>query len=289
MAQFSRQDIAHILQTVRPPSSTQQHLPNAVTETAQLVHPNRFEGEGVALESSTVATVSPSSSPHSRVVTTLPITLDVTRIDPHLVTLCNSDPLAAQQYERLVVSLISTAGTRPKRLLITSAKHGEGRTSVVLNLAGALAMANLRVLVVESDLSRPSMLRLLGAEVVAGLPECLAYGVPLAEGAVKVLPRGFSLVATRSRVESSVEVLGSPALRADLQALEIDYDFILFDSPPLLVSPDAQMLLNLVDKSILVIRPGLSTPAEMARALDMFKKEDFVGAVLNRSVASSEW
>jgi Mrp family chromosome partitioning ATPase len=248
---------------------------------------DRVEREGMAPESSTLATEIPSSPLHSRFVTTLPITLDPTRIDPHLVTLCNSDPLAAQQYERLVVSLISTAGTRPKRLLITSAKHGEGRTSVVLNLAGALAKANLRVLVIESDLSRPSMLRLLGAEVVAGLPECLAHGVPLAEGSVKVLPRGFSLLATRSRVETSVEVLGSPALRADLQALEIDYDFILFDSPPLLVSPDAQMLLNLVDKSLLVIRPGLTTPAEMARALAMFKKEDFVGAVLNRSVAFS--
>jgi Mrp family chromosome partitioning ATPase len=104
---------------------------------------------------------------------------------------------------------------------------------------------------------------------------------------VKVLPRGFSLLATRSRVETSVEVLGSPAFRADLRALENDYDFILFDSPPLLGSPDAQMLLNLVDKSILVIRPGLTTPAEMARALVMFKKEDLVGVVLNRSAAAS--
>ena len=257
------------------------------TDEAAQERPDRFEREGMAPESSTVATVSPSSPPHSRFITTLPITLDPTRIDSHLVTLCNSDPPAAQQYERLVVSLISTAGPRPKRLLITSAKHGEGRTSVVLNLAGALAKANLRVLVIESDLSRPSMLRLLGAEVVAGLPECLAHGVPLAEGTVKILPRGFSLLATRSRVETSMEVLGSPALRADLQALENDYDFILFDSPPLLVSPDAQMLLNLVDKSILVIRPGLNTPAEMAKALAIFKKEHFVGAVLNRSVASS--
>src|SRR5688572_7909270 len=84
---------------------------------------DRFEREGMAFESSTASTLSPSSPPHSRFVTTLPITLDPTRMDPHLVTLCNADPLAAQQYERLVVSLISTERTRPKRLLITSAKH----------------------------------------------------------------------------------------------------------------------------------------------------------------------
>src|SRR5262245_31016591 len=139
----------------------------------------RFEREGMAPESSAVTTVSPSRRPYSRFLTTLPITLDPTRIDPHLVTLCNSDPPAGQQYERLVVSLISNAGTRPKRLLITSAKHGEGRTSVVLNLAGALAKANLSVLVIESDLSRPSVLRLLGVEVEIDFAKALSHVVPL--------------------------------------------------------------------------------------------------------------
>jgi tyrosine-protein kinase Etk/Wzc len=129
------------------------------------------------------------------------------------------------------------------------------------------------------------MLRLLGAEVMAGLPECLAEGVPLAEGIVKVLPLGFGLLPTRSRPESSVEVLRSPALRANLQDLEAGYDFLLFDSPSLLVSPDAQMLRSLTDKALLVIRPGLTTSNEMGNALAMFDKEDFVGVVLNRALA----
>ena len=170
---------------------------------------------------------------------------------------------------------------------------GEGKAARVLGVrerdhAGLCALARggdePAGLAVDDLIDDPAR---LAADRRASLPECLAHGVPLAEGTVKVLPRSFSLLATRSPVETSMEVLGSPALRADLQALETDYDFILFDSPPLLVSPDAQMLLNLVDKSILVIRPGLTTAAEMARALAIFKKEDFVGAVLNRSVAFS--
>jgi len=238
-------------------------------------------GEEVSGASSLNGSGSPS---RDSLVATPFITVDASRIDSHLVTLCDSDPRAVDQYGKLVVSLLALSGTPSKRFLITSAKHGEGRTSVVLNLAGALARANLRVLVVETDLTRPSMLRLLGAEVLSGFPEYLDRGVSLANGAVKVRPFGFSLLATRTRLEFPVEVLRSPALRADLQALETDYDFMLFDSPPLLVSSDAQMLLSLIDKSLLVIRPGITTPSQMARALAMFDKADFAGVVLNRSV-----
>jgi len=66
-----------------------------------------------------------------------------------------------------------------------------------------------------------------------------------------------------------------------------DYDFILFDSPPLLASSDGQLLLRFVDKMMLVIRPGVTTPAQMAKALAMFKKKDLLGVVLNRVLPSS--
>jgi Mrp family chromosome partitioning ATPase len=228
-----------------------------------------------------------TGSSHASFATLPSIALDPTRIDSHLVTLCDSDPLVAQQYVKLVGSIMAFSRSRlPKRLLITSAKHGEGRTSVVLNLAGTLAKANLRVLVLDSDLSRPSMLRLLGAEVNAGFPEYLARGLPLSEGIVKVLPLGFSLLPNRTPAENSAGVLRSTALRANLDALEPAYDFMLLDSPPLLASPDAQLLLSLIDKCLFVIRPGITTPKEMAKALGAFKKDDFVGAILNRSVAS---
>ncbi len=223
---------------------------------------------------------------HAFLATLPSITLDSTRIDRHLVTLCDSDPLSAQPYVKLVGSLMSLPVSRtPKRLLITSAKHGDGRTSVVLNLAGALAKTNLRVLVVDSDLSRPSMLRLLGVEVVASFPQSLARGLPLTESIVRMLPLGFSLLPNRTPVENSAEVLRSTVLRKNLAALEEVYDFILFDSPPLLTSPDGQMLRSLVDKCLFVIRPGLTTPKQMAKALGAFDKDDFVGAILNRSVA----
>jgi len=212
-----------------------------------------------------------------------PITLDLARIDPHLNTLSEHHPFASEQYGKLVVMLISLASTRPlKRVLVTSAKQGEGRTSVLLNLAGALAGAKRRVLVVDTDLFQPSTLRLLGANVEAGLAEVVTCGLPMSDVTVRVLPFGFSLLPTRAHVENSVEVLDSSMFRAYLQLVEPHYDFVLFDSPPLLTNADAQILLRLVDGALLVIRPGTTTPVQMSKALRMFNKEDLIGVVLNR-------
>src|SRR5206468_6803693 len=79
--------------------------------------------------------------------------------------------------------------------------------------AGALTGAKRRVLVVDTDLFRPSVLRLLGAHVEAGLPEGVECGLPISDVAVRVLPFGFSLLSTRARVENSIEVLDSGIFR----------------------------------------------------------------------------
>src|SRR2546427_4394694 len=131
------------------------------------------------------------------------VTVDPARVDPHLVALHNSDPLAMRQYVRLVATLIALDTKKPsKRLLIGSARHGDGRTSVTLNLAGTLASAKRRVLVVDTDLLRPSTLRLLGVDVETGLPEGLSRGLTVNEIARRILPFNFDLLATPSRVEN---------------------------------------------------------------------------------------
>src|SRR5262249_10208024 len=87
------------------------------------------------------------------------------RLDPRPVAFNDFDPRDIAPYNRLVISLISAAASRKlKRVLIASAQYGDGRTTVTLNLAAALARARQRVLVVESDFLRPSALRLLGVD-----------------------------------------------------------------------------------------------------------------------------
>src|SRR5262249_3102898 len=126
------------------------------------------------------------------------IELSFARLDPHLVAIHELDPHAVSQFSRLAISMISGASRRIlKRVMLPSAPHGEGRTCVTLNLAAALARARQRVLVVDTDLRRPSVCRLLGIDSEVGLAEAVALGLSPEEAIVRILPVDFHILPTR--------------------------------------------------------------------------------------------
>jgi capsular exopolysaccharide synthesis family protein len=214
------------------------------------------------------------------------VTLAMERLDAHLVAFHDFDPRAAAQYNRLAIALIAAVATRQlQRILLASAQHGEGRTCVTLNLAAALARARQRVLVIDSDLLRPSALRLLGVDAEIGLAEAITGGRHLGEALMRLMPIDFNLLPTRARVENAAELLASSAFGSMLQMLAPDYDFILFDSAPLLSVADANLLALHSDAALLVVRPGHNSPREMAQAIALLDEERLFGAVLNRVVS----
>jgi Mrp family chromosome partitioning ATPase len=211
------------------------------------------------------------------------VTLELGRLDPHLVAFHDFDPRAAAQYNRLAIALISASVTKPlQRVLLISAQHGEGRTCVTLNLAAALARARQRVLVVDSDLLRPSALRLLGVDAEIGLAEAIVSGRHIGEALVRLAPIEFNLLPTRARVENAAELLASSTFSGMIQMLTPDYDFILFDSAPLLAVADANLLALHADATLMVVRPGCNSTRQMAQAIALVDEDRLFGAVLNR-------
>jgi polysaccharide biosynthesis transport protein len=205
------------------------------------------------------------------------------RLDPRLVGFHEFDPKAIAPYNRLAVSLISAATSRKlKRVLIASAQYGDGRTTVTLNLAAALARAKQRVLVVESDFLRPSALRLLGIDSGTGLAEAVAKGLAPSQAMVWLRPIGFSLMPTRAQAENSAELLASPSFEVMMRTLSPEFDFILFDSAPLLEVADVSLLEHHTDATLLVIRDGRTTTRQMAKAVDLLNEERLLGSVINR-------
>src|SRR5262244_4335293 len=207
-------------------------------------------------------------------------------LDPRLVAFHDFDPQAVAPYNRLVISLISAAASRKlKRVLIASAQYGDGRTTVMLNLAAALARARQRVLVVESDFLRPSALRLLGIDLATGLAEAVAKGLAPSKAMVWLQPIGFNLLPTCAQVENSAELLASPFFDVMLRNLSPEFDFMLFDSAPLLAAADARLLELHTDATLLVIRQGAASASQMAKAVALLDEERLLGAVLNRVVS----
>jgi len=95
---------------------------------------------------------------------------------------------------------------------------------------------------------------------------------------------GFNLWPPRAQAENSAELLASPVFEVMMQMLMPEFDFILFDSPPLLAVADASLLELHTDATLLVIRQGRTSTSQMAKAIALLNEERLLGAVLNRVV-----
>jgi len=222
-------------------------------------------------------------SRRSAVAPTREATIDFSRIDPHLSAFFGNDRSSTEQFNKLALTLISRAAERGfKRVLVASANHGEGRTTVTLNLACALARARQRVLVVDCDLLQPAVLERLGLTTDIGMVEAFSGRLPAGAAVMRVQPFGFNVLPCRKRVDNPVELLAAPGFWKMLQQFDADHDFILFDSSPLLEMGDVSLLAKFTDTTLMVVQSGALTTAEMARAIAPFTADDLLGVVLNR-------
>jgi len=211
------------------------------------------------------------------------VSLNFFHVASHLVTLHENNLTASEQFDMLALKLIAGTTERLfKRVLVASVQQGEGRTSVLINLAGSLARAGKKVLVVDTDFVRPSITRLLGIETQIGLAEAYSRGLPPGAAIMKILPADFHILPARERVDNAVEILTSPVFHEMLEILDPNYDFILFDSPSILDRADCNMLVKLVDTTLIVVRQGVTKALNMSKAVECFSRDDIFGVVLNR-------
>lgn len=175
-----------------------------------------------------------------------------------------------------------TAG-RLKKLLITGPLANDGKSTITLNLATALAERGKRkVLVVEADLHHASIGPNLKLKPWAGLSEWLADGAtqPLS-GIRRIEPLDWYLLPAGEPRRNATELLQTPAFGQILQHLASRFDWILVDSPPVVPLTDSLSLQQHVDASLLVVRAGQTPREAVEQAVAMLGKKNIVGIVLN--------
>jgi capsular exopolysaccharide synthesis family protein len=154
-------------------------------------------------------------------------------------------------------------------LMVTSAIPGEGKTTVAVNLARAVALTGRPVALVELDLRRPTFAHHLDIDPRGGVTAALTQQAPvgdLLQTPVPELPNLAVLPAGRLPPNPS-ELLGSPAMEELLRQLAADGAMVILDAPPLLPVADAQVLLNLgvIDSSLIVARARVTMRDEVRR------------------------
>ncbi|HEY6329013.1 MAG TPA: CpsD/CapB family tyrosine-protein kinase [Blastocatellia bacterium] len=212
------------------------------------------------------------------------VELQSARVDPRITASFDSMPAVSSEFNKAAIALISASSTTDpiKRVLVTSAEHGSGKTSAAINIALALSRGKKRVLLIDCDFQRPSVLRLLGLEADKGLAEMVKEGGRHGDAAIRISPSGLTVIPMLGRVDNPAELLAGDALSNLLTMIELDYDFVLADSAPLLHSAEARLLAPLMDRVILVVSPGKITSAQLSTAISPLTREQVLGVIMNR-------
>ena len=177
---------------------------------------------------------------------------------------------AAEAFRMVRTSLmLAAAGQPPKTVLVTSPQVGGGKTLIALNLAAAYAQMESRVLLVDCDLRRARLHRVLNVKANPGLSNYLAGRVDLGQIVHQVdgiLGDGVTIdfISAGTVPPNPVELLNSKSFVHLLELLRERYDHIVMDSPPLVGFADALVLSRLVDGTILVLR-NQQTPKPAAK------------------------
>ena len=216
----------------------------------------------------------------------------------------SSDPTSpiAECYRALANSVLLSATVPPKTILVTSAITGEGKTTTSVNLAIILARQRRRVLLVDADLRRPSIHKIMGVAATSGLSTLLrvrqnvterASALASAESAICGAPGIPSLfVVPAGPVDAEpAELFGSDAIQGLLREWSTQFDHIIIDSPPLLVVSDGVRLSVAADSVMLVVRSGYTPQEAFARAQELLVQVNatVMGIVLNAAdIASPE-
>jgi capsular exopolysaccharide synthesis family protein len=192
-------------------------------------------------------------------------------------------PIAVEQYRRLAAILHHAQKERGiSRVLVGSALAEEGKTLTATNLALTLSESyKRRVLLIDADLRRPGVNLAFGIAKQAGLSEALAAEQPQKLSIVQ-LSEHLSVLPAGHPNHDPMHGLTSLRMAQILDEASEMFDWVIVDSPPVGLLPDAKLLARMVDNVVFVVAAGKTPHGAIQRAIDSLGRERVLGIVLNR-------
>jgi protein-tyrosine kinase len=176
------------------------------------------------------------------------------------------------RFDRLADLLVETRDRRQlKVLLFTSCHRAEGRTTLVLTLARALARRPGRTLIVDADLTGPMLARQLGIRARLGLEDLVERGLALPDALVEAHDDHLDVLPLRAAVSRPREFLASPGWACLMARLRREFDLVLLDGSPLFTGLSAAVLHRSVDAAILVHNRSLTGQRALLRAQEVLE------------------
>lgn len=210
---------------------------------------------------------------------------------PALRYLHAPNSMEAENYRSIRTALLVTAEQRQaKVVLVSSPEPGDGKTTLVSNLAIALAQSGKRVLLIDADLRRPTVHQLFRIPQDIGLTDVLEGEIDLLTAVRATTVEGLSLLTAGQSPANPAELLSSPRLARTLKEARDEFDFVFVDAPPLLAVSDPCILARHVDGMVVVTRVGKNTRTAAIRVRELIHDQGIavLGTVANGIVPGSD-
>jgi capsular exopolysaccharide synthesis family protein len=196
---------------------------------------------------------------------------------------------AASEGFRTLRTALTLTHPDARQIVVTSTEAGDGKTTILANLAVCYAQASKRTLLIDADLRRPGLTGLMNMRGPQGLSEVLRSEGEIGQVAKLHVRRsgieGLDILPSGPRPTDPAELLGSPRFSQLLAWAETLYDLILIDSPPTLATTDTALIGRLVDGVILVVQPAKNRRRMVTRVVERLglMKIPVLGLVINRT------
>ncbi len=179
------------------------------------------------------------------------------KIDPRIVAFYDHHSPVTEQYRTLRTNLAALKTEKAlKTLTITSSTHSEGKTITAINLAISMAhdLNKKNILLVDADLRRARITKYLGISAESGLADLLSNGTNIDDTLLNVGIDNLTILPAGKIPRNPAELLGSAKMRNLIDAMRKKYDYVIFDTAPIIPVTDAGILGPQTDGVIMVIQ-----------------------------------
>ncbi|MGG0788101.1 CpsD/CapB family tyrosine-protein kinase [Peribacillus simplex] len=202
----------------------------------------------------------------------------------NLIAHTNPKSPITEQYRLIRTNIQFTSVDKGIRsIVVTSSEPNEGKTTTAVNLAIVMAQQDKKVILVDADLRKPSVHYAFNLSNLHGLTSVLTKQANLGKAICNTDVPNLDILTSGPIPPNPSELLNSKAIEMTIDELKGIYDYIILDTPPVLVVADSQVVVNKCDGVIMVVASGKTNKQRAVKAKELLTKANsaLLGVVLN--------
>lgn len=202
-----------------------------------------------------------------------------------LITLKNSKSPVSEAYRTLRTNIqFSSFDKKVQTIVVTSSGPGEGKSTTAANLAVVMAQSGSSTIIIDCDQRKPRLHKVFGLSNTEGLSNLLAGEVQYEKAIQESGVENLNVLTSGIKPPNPSELLGSVKMQQFINSLKGIYDYIILDTPPILMVTDAQILSRYSDGCLFVISSGEAEKEAVIKGKELLEKVNskILGVVLNK-------